>query len=239
MGIGLIVAIASAVAVIVAAAGYRTQILPLLPAFLLLGIGLLGSLVAVVMSVTRLVLMTVRHQPMRAGVILGLLVALVILAIPASVIISAQRSSNGVPPIHDISTDTNDPPVFVDVLPLRAHALNKAEYGGPQVAAQQHTAFPDIVPLTLPVPPDDAFDRALAAVRGLKWEIAGSNRSQGRIEATDTTFWFGFKDDIVVRLRPAEGGTRVDVRSVSRVGGGDVGTNAKRVRAYIARLKGK
>ena len=68
------------------------------------------------------------------------------------------------------------------------------------------------------------------------WEIVDANPGQGRIEATDATFWFGFKDDMVVRVAPTETGSRVDVRSLSRVGRSDVGTNAKRIRAFLARL---
>ena len=227
----------SAFAVLVAAIGYRTQMLPLGAAFPLLGVGLLGSVVAVGLYALRMGMMLVRQQPGRIGVTAaGLVIGLVVLAIPGSVIVSARRHANGLPAIHDISTDTDDPPAVVEVLPLRASAPNTTAYGGPAVAAQQRSAFPDLGPVTLPGPPSHAFDIALAAVSNMKWTLVGSSREQGRIEATDTTFWFGFKDDIVVRLRPAAGGTRVDVRSVSRVGGGDVGTNAKRIRAYLSVL---
>ena len=123
------------------------------------------------------------------------------------------------------------------MLPLRADAPNTTVYGGPEIAAQQRQAYPDLQPVILPLAPQPAFDQALAAVNEVGWEIAGFNRQEGRIEATDTTFWFGFKDDVVVRLRPAVGGTQVDVRSVSRVGGGDVGANAKRIRNYLLELQ--
>ena len=87
------------------------------------------------------------------------------------------------------------------------------------------------------LPPPQAFDRALAQVRELGWEISGSAPAEGRIEAVDTTFFFGFKDDVVIRLRPAEGGTRVDVRSKSRVGVGDLGANAARIRRLLDALR--
>jgi uncharacterized protein (DUF1499 family) len=85
----------------------------------------------------------------------------------------------------------------------------------------------------------ETFDRALAAVRDLGWEVVASDRSSGRIEAVDTTFWFGFKDDVVIRIAevPPNGGARVDVRSKSRVGVGDLGTNANRVRELLGRLQ--
>ena len=140
------------------------------------------------------------------------------------------------PPIHDITTDTADPPVFVAVLPLRADAPNPAEYGGEDVAAAQQQAYPDLRPLILPLAPDVTFARALDAARGAGWAIVAADSTDRRIEATETTGWFGFKDDVVVRIRPADGGSRVDVRSVSRTGRSDVGTNARRIRAYLRSL---
>jgi uncharacterized protein (DUF1499 family) len=110
-------------------------------------------------------------------------------------------------------------------------------YGGEKIALQQRGAYPDLQPMILKVAPPEAFDRALAAVREMGWELVAADAAAGRIEATDTTFWFGFKDDVVIRVRPADGGSRVDVRSLSRVGGGDAGTNAKRIRAYLDALR--
>lgn len=157
---------------------------------------------------------------------------LVATLIPWSWLEQARR----VPPIHDITTDTERPPEFVAILPLRAAAPNPATYGGPAVAAQQRSAYPDIEPLRLGLPPGDGFARALAAARESGWEIVAADSAAGRIEATATTGWFGFKDDVVIRVTPEGGGSRVDVRSVSRVGMSDVGANAKRIRAYLKRL---
>ncbi|WP_447971954.1 DUF1499 domain-containing protein [Nitrospira sp. Kam-Ns4a] len=162
----------------------------------------------------------------------ALLLALVVAGVPLTWLLRARS----VPPIHDISTDLEDPPRFVAILPLRKEGPNSAEYGGPEVAAQQRGAYPDVKPLMLPVPPDQAFERARAAARVLGWVLVDANAAEGRLEATDTTFWFGFTDDVVVRIRPAEGGSRVDVRSVSRVGCSDVGANAARIRAFLAAL---
>jgi uncharacterized protein (DUF1499 family) len=158
----------------------------------------------------------------------GLLVA----GIPWQLKLTAQR----VPPIHDITTDTENPPAFVAVVPLRKDAPNPADYGGSETAAQQLAAYPDVKPVLLTVSPEQAFVKALAAAGDMGWEIVEAKSTEGRIEATDTTFWFGFKDDVVVRIRAADHGSRIDVRSVSRVGKSDVGTNAKRIRAYLERL---
>ena len=149
-----------------------------------------------------------------------------------------QRAARGKPPIHDISTDTEDPPPFVDVVPLRRDAINPVAYGGPEIAAQQKKAYPDLKSAVLPTPPAQAFDRALAAAKAQGWAIVAAEAGEGRIEATDTTRWFGFKDDVVIRVRPEGTGSRVDVRSVSRVGRGDVGANAKRIRRFLDALRG-
>lgn len=167
--------------------------------------------------------------------ILGLLIGLVVVGVPWDWKQTAQR----VPPIHDITTDTENPPSFVAILPLREKASNPAQYGGPKVAAQQHAGYPNLGPVTLNGPTQPAFERALAVAREMGWEIVEANPAKGRIEATDTTFWFGFKDDIVVRVAPADSGSRIDVRSVSRVGRSDVGTNAKRIQDYLEKIRKK
>jgi uncharacterized protein (DUF1499 family) len=164
-----------------------------------------------------------------ASIVLAILVA----GIPWQMKQRAQR----VPMIHDITTDTEKPPPFVAILPLRVDASNPPEYGGEAVAAQQLKAYPDVRPLTLTVPPDAAFEKALRTAREMGWDIVESRPDQGRIEATDTTLWFGFKDDIVVRVTASDSGSRIDVRSVSRVGKSDIGTNATRIRNYLSRIQ--
>lgn len=146
------------------------------------------------------------------------------------------RRAQSVPPIHDISTDLENPPLFVAILPLRAGASNTAAHGGKEIAEQQRKGYPEIRPLMLVAPPADAFATARAAAEGMGWEIVAADAAAGRIEATATTPWFGFKDDIVIRIVPAGAGSRLDMRSVSRVGRNDIGVNARRIREYFARL---
>jgi uncharacterized protein (DUF1499 family) len=147
-----------------------------------------------------------------------------------------QQSARSRPPIHDITTDLENPPSFEAVVPLRAEAPNSLERP-PDLARQQREGYPDLVPVTLPMPVDQAFDRALAEAQDAGWRIVTADKAAGRIEATDTTRWFGFQDDVAVRLTPWGTGTRVDVRSVSRIGRGDVGTNASRIRRYLQALQ--
>ena len=162
--------------------------------------------------------------------VLGLLLGLGAAFVPWRWMQQARR----VPPIHDITTDLDRPPKFVAVLPLRAGAPNPATYGGSEVAEAQRRSYPDIKPLLLSVPAGAAYGRALASARGMGWELVASDSTTGRIEATATTPWFGFKDDVVVRVRPEGSGSRIDVRSVSRVGKSDIGANARRIRTYLA-----
>jgi hypothetical protein len=171
----------------------------------------------------------------RAGPV-ALVVALAVGLSTAFVPWYALRQARALPPIHDITTDTQRPPQFVALLPLRADAPNPAAYGGSDVARAQAGAYPELRPQRMDAAPADAFGRALRAARGMGWEIVAADAAAGRIEATDTTFWFGFKDDVVIRVEVDGSGSRVDVRSVSRVGVGDVGANARRIRAYLREL---
>jgi uncharacterized protein (DUF1499 family) len=140
---------------------------------------------------------------------------------------------------NDITTDLQNPPPYVAVLALRkaAHAANTGEYKGAKTAEQQQRSYPDIAPAMLALPPAEAFARALATARQLNWTIVETDPGAGRIEASDRTRWFGFTDDIVVRVAAADAGSRIDVRSSSRIGTGDFGTNAARVRAYLKALR--
>src|SRR5262249_6414063 len=137
-----------------------------------------------------------------------------------------------VPPINDVTTDTQNPPAFVAVVPLRAaeHA-NSVAYPGSKFADQQNQAYPDIAPLTLAQPPGAAFDSALGTAERLGWTIVAADPAAGRIEASERSRWFGFTDDIVIRVAAAGSGSRVDLRSSARLGRGDFGVNAARVRA--------
>lgn len=154
----------------------------------------------------------------------------------------SYRPPEGTPPIHDISTDTNNPPEFVDILPLRADAPNSHVYGdspnltAEKLAALQKQAYPDIEPMVFDETQEQVFARALAAADAMGWDIVSHAPEAGRIEATDTTFWFRFKDDVVIRVAANDGKTIVDARSVSRVGTSDVGKNAERLRAFFQKM---
>ena len=167
--------------------------------------------------------------------IAALIIGLTAFAVPYS----WKRAAGRLPRIHDISTDINNPPRFVAAIPLRKDAPNPVEYGGAEIAAKQRQAYPDIKTVVLELPYDQAFALALDTARRMGWQITASVPGEGRIEATDSTRWFGFKDDIVIRLTAADHRTLIDVRSLSRVGISDAGTNAARIRGYLLKLQGK
>lgn len=164
----------------------------------------------------------------------GKLVAALVIALgTAWVPWQGRQTARSVPAIHDITTDTRNPPAFVAIAPLRADAPNPVTYEGEEIAAQQREAYPDLQTRELSMPAEEAFARAAAAARAQGWEIVAEAASDGRIEASDTTFWFGFIDDVVIRIAPSESGSLLDIRSKSRVGGSDVGANAARIRAFL------
>jgi uncharacterized protein (DUF1499 family) len=235
--LGACLGVASALTLLVAPIGYRLGVIPLRMALLtILRWGAYGAAATIVVSVIGLGLTLMRRREARRGVPLALaslVLGAILVGIPGQFRMGPPK-----PPIHDITTDTQQPPQYVAVLPLRANAPNKTEYEGEAIAARQREAYPEVQPLVLEMAPPQAFERELATVRAMGWDLVEADAASGRIEATDTTFWFGFKDDVVVRIRPtATGGSRIDVRSLSRVGGGDVGTNAKRILAYLDALK--
>ena len=159
-------------------------------------------------------------------------VAILLALIVAWPMMDGIIKARSLPVIHDISTDLDEPPPFEAVLPLREGAANPAQYPGVEVATQQRQAWPELGPLITGTPPDSAFQAALETAADMRWEIVAADPQRGRIEAVDTTFWFGFKDDIVIRIRPDNGGSRIDVRSKSRVGRSDLGTNATRIKRF-------
>jgi uncharacterized protein (DUF1499 family) len=221
--------------VLLAGAGplYRLGVLSLPNAFTLLRWAAYAGIGAIVLALPPAVIGYARGHRVRV-----LVAALAFLGGAAAfgIPFQWQQSARGLPPIHDITTDLDNPPAFEAVVPLRAEAPNSLERP-PDLAQQQRQGYPDLAPVTLPMPADQAFDRALAEAQDAGWRIVAADKGAGRIEATDTTRWFGFQDDVVVRLTPWGSGTRVDVRSVSRIGRGDVGTNARRIRRYLQALQ--
>lgn len=231
--LGLFVPLASVVAAMISGLGSRWGLWQFRTGFTILGGAAVAGGISSLISLGALI-SAFRRNLWKSFILscVGFALAITAFGVPYSWYQAAKR----LPRIHDVTTDTGNPPQFVAVLPLRKGAPNPPEYGGPDIAAKQKTAYPDIQPLILDLPPDRAFDKALSVAQRMRWKIVEVDKQEMRIEATDTTVWFGFRDDIVVRVTPLGSESRVDVRSVSRVGLSDAGTNATRIRKYFRRL---
>lgn len=200
------------------------------------GLGIIGLLLAVLV------------KPRRG---LGrALVAVLVPVLALGFVASVMRAARGVPPIHDIATNFRDPPKYSPAVvearakigggnPVSSMTAPVAMLKGRSVGEAGQAANPDIKPLTLALPVEKATEvaAAVAAKQGLR--VVRTSLADGSIEAVAESFWFGFKDDVAIRVRPGadELSSVVDIRSTSRVGVSDLGANAKRVRKLLDAIK--
>ena len=182
---------------------------------LFLGLGAAGT-AAVALVIPRL----------RAGAVLPLVIAFLLGVASAAVPLDTVRRVKTLPYINDITTDTDNPPQFSLAKEYPVH-----------FGELQQIGYPEVRPLLLAVPPKQAFARAIDTARAMGLEVTVVDEKAGRFEAVATTLWFGFKDDIAIRVTAAGDGSRIDMRSRSRVGRSDVGTNAKRIREFFAAVR--
>ncbi|MGC1667186.1 MAG: DUF1499 domain-containing protein [Pseudolabrys sp.] len=213
----------------------RSGLLEIVPALATFGAALVFAGLAILLAFGAFIVIWRQGLSGLGHALLGLFLGLALLAYPAFLGTRALR----LPPISDITTDTANPPRF-DVL-ARLRPRGRTDYPGPAVAALQHTAYPDIVPLELDVPTKAAYDAALALVTKRKWYIGDARsptlaRRDGVIEAVARTPIMGFRDDVVIRVTPVGQGTRVDMRSASRFGNHDLGANASRIRSLLEEI---
>jgi uncharacterized protein (DUF1499 family) len=233
----LAIAVLSFLAVLLPGPLYRIRVFSLSAAFRSLEYGAYGGLLALVLGVLMLPAMGIARRGARRFI--GPVLAIVLGALAWGVPYMLLKKAESVPPIHDITTDTRNPPQFLpDVLALRAaaHATNSTVYGGPKLAALQKKAYPDIRPMFFDLPPGKVFAGALQAVKALGWTLDSAHPGMGIIEASSTTFWFGFTDDVVIRIEPQPDGSRLDIRSESRIGTSDLGRNAARILHFRSML---
>ncbi len=221
--LALILALVSLVMLGLSGPGVRFQVWDYRVGLTVFGWAAYVAIAAAAFSVVALAIRKVRVRGMLMPM-LALVLGLAVLYVP----LEFRREARAVPPINDITTDTDNPPRYM---------TTTRNYPGAEFARQQRAAYPDIGPVLVAAPPALAFKKAVAAAEAMGWEVVGSDAAAGTIEAVDTTKFFGFKDDIAVRVTPTADGSRIDIRSKSRVGRSDLGTNAQRVRAYAERLK--
>ena len=155
-----------------------------------------------------------------------------LLTLPGTLLLLSVLARGGdYPPIHDITTDPGNPPVFTAAEQQRGPKANTLDINNDTIT-QQQKAYPDLKTIVTGLSLDETFDRALQVATAMGWDIYHQDRNAGQIEAVDTTAIMAFKDDIVIRVHTNAQGTLLDLRSVSRVGVGDIGANAKRIRAF-------
>ena len=196
--------------------------------FTVFGLGLLLGVAALVLSLVGILRTGASSgRSGRTQALAGLACGIAVIA----VLIFAGRGGEGAPPINDITTDPDDPPQFVAILELEQNRGRDMSYPGEEFAAQQRAAYTDLAPLEIAKPPAQALADVRAAARALGWEIVAEDAARGRLEATHTTAIFRFVDDVAVRVRADGRGSRIDVRSKSRDGRGDIGANAARIHA--------
>ena len=226
--LALVTAIATVIILLMATMGFRMEWWGYSGSLTVLRVAVSVGVIAMLLAVIGIFKSwTGRGRPGLARGVIALLIVAPTLVTP----LYWSYSKSTLPPIQDISTDLESPPEFWDSPTSRI-------YPGEAVAKQQREAFPDIQPLFLSSPMTPLFDQILTLVRERGWMLVAAERDEGRIEATVTTFWYGFKDDVVFRLTQLDAAVRVDMRSTSRFGsGGDGGSNAQRIRAFLAELK--
>lgn len=234
--LGLLLGFAALLLLAAGPAGYRLGIVDLgtalgtLPRY-----GVYVGLAGAVISLAGVAInVRARRRDWVVAAVVGLLAGVAAAYVPWAY----RESVQGAAHINDITTDTENPPAFETLARIReaARAVPSA-YGGPEYAAQQTQAYPDIQPLRLSLPPADAFARVLDQVRREGWTVVATDPAHGRIEASAQTRWYGLIDDVVLRISADGDGSRVDMRSKSRIGTSDRGVNAARIREFLAALK--
>ncbi len=194
------------------------------------GICLLCALIALVFLLGSVFFSQVSGRPMLLAVLLS-----GVLPILAAIMV-VKPGGFAAPMIHDITTDTEDPPRFVATRAMRQAGENSPDYGGVAVAEKQKKSFPDIQPVLTDMPPAEALQKALQTAQEMGWTLITVDQAKLHLEAHDTTALFGFVDDVSIRIRPEGAGSRVDIRSASRTGLGDLGANARRIRDFIKKF---
>jgi len=205
-----------------------------LPILVTLGAGFTLAVIAILLAIVALGAIWIDGRAGTGSALLAIAVSILLLAYPAYFGVKGYR----LPPINDITTDPNDPPRLEAAQRLRTRSANATAYGGQAVFQRQSAAYPDIVPLSVDVNARAAYDAAYAVITKRKWTIVDArppqaDRREGIIEAVVRTPIMGFRDDVVIRIRPAGTGARIDARSASRYGFHDFGANATRLMALL------
>ena len=218
----------------IGALGSKFGIWPFTLGFMLLAVGVVLATIAFFVGIIAAVYANSKKlNEERKKCLIGVAISIVVLGLMGNQFLSASD----VPSIHNITTDTENPPQFETLMAVReAEGANSVEYDAEKLGPLQRQAYPYVQSLVTRSAQSVVFDRTVAALTDLGMEVVAQNPNRGHIEATDTTFWFGFKDEVVVRISAEGVGSVVDIRSVSRVGQSDLGKNAQRIGQILNHL---
>jgi uncharacterized protein (DUF1499 family) len=219
---GLVLLVAGPLAV-------RSGLVDFRPGLLAIALGVLDGVIALLLALG--LMMRASMRPQRGALARTAAIA----ALPVLVGVAMIAPAIGKPVIHDISTDLADPPQFVAGLAQRGAQSNPLQRD-PELDAAQRAGYPALAGIDSPLAPAAAVQRAADTARALGWTVYSVDAENGLVEASETTFWFRFTDDVAIRVRPGGSGSRIDLRSVSRVGKGDLGANARRIERFAERF---
>lgn len=206
-------------------------------AYVLLAAGFAIALAALVLAVSAFVLIWNEGLKGLGSAIAAFLIAATILAVP---LFEAVRSVN-LPAISDITTDISEPPRFNAIAASRPRSANSPAYPGPEVAALQRAAYPAVRSAEFDAEPDEMFNVAAGLAEQFGWRILDSvsprgGERDGYVEAVAQTALMGFREDISIRIRKIGNAVRIDMRSASRYGSRDFGSNARRIQSFMAQI---
>lgn len=230
-----IISLSLLILVVLAIAGVRWQLVPLGGGLLAVAIGALVLLAYSLGATVFLVIKWRGKKSMSTSFWVSWLLGFVPIAAFVTLVgVDGLRA----PAIHDITTDWETPPELILAATLRGAGDHPVTYQGGALIQTQLEAYPDIGPMFLEYPSDQVLAAAKEVVGNLGWQMTGVRNNPVVLEAVSTSRLFGFKDDVAVRIVAVDGGrSRVDIRSASRVGQGDLGANATRIRVFQRRLE--
>ncbi len=217
---------------VIAVFAQRTGRLDYLPALATLGSSMVLAAAAILLGIVAMAIIWVRGNRGAGAAALGIIAGVVVIGAPAYFIGRAWE----LPPLTDIATDPANPPPFVFASAERGRGENPLAYPGDEAAMTQMAAYPDIEPLRVLQPPEETHALALQLVESRGWRVLDSGSGSQRIEAVVTSLILKQNSDVVIVITPDGTGSRVDMRSASRVGDRDLGENAARIRAFLSDL---
>ncbi len=234
--LAFILTLITPVTALISGLGVRHGLWHFTTGFSILKYSVFAATLALVLTVIAMGTAYIGHQHVFTKRTLYALMVSLVVSVTPFVYLSEFRK---IPTLADATTDFEVPPGFIDLEPLRK-GMNSSDYIGEEAAALQQRYFPELEGLVTGYSQEQLIAIAEDVAREMGMEIVSSSPDVGRLEATDTTLWFGFKDDLVVRILPYPGGNTVmDVRSASRVGRLDGGVNAKRIQQLLAGVRAR